>query len=47
MKNGKYNFVERYTDFLTGKKKRVSVVMDKNTAQTRKTPEFDTCPLNI
>lgn len=39
MKNGKYNFVERYTDFLTGKKKRVSVVMDKNTAQTRKTAQ--------
>ena len=35
-KNGKYKFVERYTDFMTGKQKRVSVVMDKNTAQTRK-----------
>ncbi len=35
-KNGKYKFVERYTDFMTGKQKRVSVVMDKNTAQARK-----------
>lgn len=35
-KNGKYKFVERYTDFMTGKTKRISVVMDKNTAQTRK-----------
>lgn len=35
-KNGKYKFVERYTDYLTGRTKRVSVTMDKNTAQTRK-----------
>lgn len=35
-KNGKYKYVERYEDFLTGETKRVSVVMDKNTAQTRK-----------
>lgn len=35
-KNGKYKFVERYTDYLTGKVKKVSVVMEKNTAQSRK-----------
>lgn len=34
--NGKFKFCERYTDYLTGKVKRVSVIMDKNTAQTRK-----------
>lgn len=36
-KNGKFKFVERYTDYMTGKTKKVSVVMDKNTAQARKT----------
>lgn len=35
-KNGKYKAVERYTDFLTGKKKKVSVTMEKNTTQSRK-----------
>lgn len=35
-KNGKYKAVERYTDYLTGKKKKVSVTMKKNTAQSRK-----------
>lgn len=35
-KNGKFKFVERYTDYLTGQKKRVSVTLDKNTAQSRK-----------
>lgn len=35
-KNGTYKFVERYTDYMTGKVKRVSVNLDKNTAQTRK-----------
>lgn len=35
-KNGKFKFCERYTDYLTGKVKRVTVTMDKNTAQTRK-----------
>ena len=34
--NGKYKFCERYTDFVTGKKKRVSVTMDKNTPKNRK-----------
>lgn len=32
-KNGKYKAVERYTDYLTGKQKKVSVTMEKNTAQ--------------
>lgn len=31
-----YKFVERYRDPLTGKTRRVSVVMEKDTAQTRK-----------
>ena len=35
-KNGKFKFCERYTDYLTGKIKRATVTMDKNTAQTRK-----------
>lgn len=35
-KNGKAKFIERYEDYLTGTVKRVSVVLDKNTAQTRK-----------
>lgn len=34
--NGKFKFVERYTDYLSGKIKRVSVTLDKNTAQSRK-----------
>ncbi len=34
--NGKYKFVERYVDPVTGKTHRVSVTMEKNTAQTRK-----------
>lgn len=36
MKNGKFRLVERYTDYMTGKTKKVSVTMDKNTAQARK-----------
>lgn len=35
-KNGKYKMVERYEDYLTGKTKRVSLTMEKNTAQSRK-----------
>lgn len=31
-----FKYIERYTDALTGKYKRVSVVLDKNTAQARK-----------
>lgn len=38
-KNGKYKFVERYTDYMTGKTKKVSVTMEKNTAQSRKTAQ--------
>ena len=38
-KNGKYKFIERYEDYLTGKQKRVSVTLDRNTAQSRKTAE--------
>ena len=34
--NGRFKFVERYNDYLTGKKKKVSVTLDKNTAATRK-----------
>ncbi len=29
LSNGKFKFVERYTDYMTGKVKRVSVTMDK------------------
>jgi integrase len=36
LKNGKYKAIERYTDVLTGKVKRVSITMDKNTAKSRK-----------
>lgn len=35
-KNGKFKFVERYTDYITGKTKRVSVTMDKNTPKNKK-----------
>lgn len=38
-KNGKFKFCERYEDYLTGKTKRVSVTMDKNTPQSRKTAQ--------
>ena len=31
-----FKFVERYTDPMTGKTRRVSVVMEKNTVQSRK-----------
>ncbi|MBQ9610631.1 MAG: site-specific integrase [Lachnospiraceae bacterium] len=34
--NGRFKFVERYDDYLTGKQKKVSVTLDKNTAATRK-----------
>lgn len=34
--NGKFKAVERYEDPLTGKKKKISVTIEKNTAQTRK-----------
>ncbi len=34
--SGKYNYIERYIDPMTGKKKRVSIAFDKNTAKNRK-----------
>jgi integrase len=34
--SGKFKFIERYFDPLTEKQKKVSIVMDKNTASTRK-----------
>lgn len=34
--NGKFRMAERYTDPLTGKKKKISVTMDKNTSASRK-----------
>lgn len=36
-KSGKYKYVEQYADYLTGKKKRVSITMTKNTAATKRT----------
>lgn len=39
-RSGKYKAVERYTDYLTGKVKRVSVTMEKNTAQARKVAQI-------
>lgn len=35
-KSGKFKHVERYTDPLTGKEKKISVTTEKNTAQARK-----------
>lgn len=35
-KSGKFKFVEQYTDYMTGKKKRASVTMEKNTTATRR-----------
>ena len=35
-KKGKHKFIERYTDPLTGKYRRVSVTLDKDTPQSRK-----------
>lgn len=35
-KNGKFKFIERYEDFLTGKQKKVSITLDKDTNQNRK-----------
>ena len=36
LENGKYRAVERYTDYLTGKQKKVSITIEKNTAKSRK-----------
>ena len=35
-KSGNYKFVERYKDYLTGKKKKASVTLEKNNASARK-----------
>lgn len=35
-KKGKYKYIERYTDPLTGKYKRVSITLDKNSSQAQK-----------
>ncbi|MFR3661591.1 MAG: tyrosine-type recombinase/integrase [Blautia hansenii] len=35
-KSGKFKFTEQYTDYMTGKKKRVSVTLPKNTAAAKK-----------
>lgn len=37
--NGKFKAVERYDDYLTGKSKKVSVTLEKNTARARKTAQ--------
>lgn len=36
LSNGKFKAVERYEDYLTGKTKKVSITIEKNTAKTRK-----------
>lgn len=36
LKNGKYRYAERYLDPFTGKQKKVSVTLEKNTAQAKK-----------
>lgn len=36
LENGKFKAVERYEDYFTGKQKRVSITIDKNTPQERK-----------
>lgn len=38
-KNGKYKHVERYTDPITGKERKVSITTEKNTAQARKSAQ--------
>ena len=35
-KNGKVKFIERYEDFMTGKSKKVSITLEKDTAANRK-----------
>ncbi|HIX28237.1 MAG TPA: hypothetical protein H9858_00880 [Candidatus Blautia stercoravium] len=39
--SGKFKFTEQYTDYMTGKKKRVSVTLPKNTAAAKKKRRFD------
>ncbi len=38
-KNGKFKHVERYTDPITGKERKVSITTEKNTAQARKSAQ--------
>ena len=38
-KNGKYKFVERYEDYLTGITNKVSVTIERNTPESRKTAQ--------
>lgn len=40
LKNGKYRMAERYTDYITGKAKKISITVEKNTAQTRKAAQI-------
>lgn len=35
-KNGKFKYVEQYEDYMTGKQKRVSITLEKNTAAMRR-----------
>lgn len=35
--SGKFKYVEQYTDYMTGKRKRVSVTLEKDTAQAKRT----------
>ena len=39
LKSGRFRAVERYTEIMTGKQKKVSITMDKNTAASRKAAE--------
>lgn len=36
LKNGKFKYIERYEDYMTGKPRRVSVTLDKKTASAKK-----------
>ena len=36
LSSGKFKCIERYTDYITGKTKKVSVTIEKNTRTTRK-----------
>ena len=35
--SGKFKYVEQYTDYMTGKKKRVSITLEKDTASAKRT----------
>lgn len=36
LQNGKYKYVERYTDYLTGKSKKVSITLAGNDRKSQK-----------